>query len=126
MYSDEDGVATKQSQSVYDARIRTLVSTTSLLSWLCFGAALLNGEYSREKLQFSLPLKPLDLLSWSKFLWASGVLAHQFTGPDSILTSLSFHSTALAFIGTAIRLEPIPLGLEGRYYPFSLSLANSW
>jgi hypothetical protein len=53
MYSDEDGVATKQLQSLYNTRIRTLVSATSLLSWLCFGAALLNGEYSRENLQFS-------------------------------------------------------------------------
>ena len=76
MYSDEDGTATKQSQAVYDARMRMLLSTTSLLSWLGFGAAILNGEYARENLTFTSSLNQLGLLSWSKILWASCVAKH--------------------------------------------------
>lgn len=71
MYADEDGIATRRSQAVYDARMRILLSTTSLLSWLGFGAAILNGEYAGENLQFTLSLKQSGLLRWSKFLWAS-------------------------------------------------------
>jgi hypothetical protein len=73
MYCDEDGIATKQSQDVYDTRMRILLSMTSLLSWLGFGAAILNGEYAGENLRFTLSLKQsgIGLLRWSKFLWVS-------------------------------------------------------
>ena len=71
MYSDKDGIAMTRSQAVYDARIRTLLAMTSLLSWLGFCAAVLNGEYAREYFTFPLPLKHISLLSWSKFLWVS-------------------------------------------------------
>ncbi|KAI9745397.1 MAG: hypothetical protein M1818_000931 [Claussenomyces sp. TS43310] len=67
MYSDEDGIATKRSQALYDARMRILLSTTSLLSWLGFGAAILNGEYAGD----NLSLEGFEFLRWSKFLWAS-------------------------------------------------------
>jgi hypothetical protein len=68
MYSDEDGTATKQSQAVYDARMRILLPTTSLLSWLGFGAAILNGEYARENLSFTSSLNQSSLLCWSRIL----------------------------------------------------------
>jgi len=71
MYSDEDGIATKQSQAIYDTRMRILLSTTSLLSWLGFGAAIFNAEYARENLHLKLIVKQSDLLGWSKYLWVS-------------------------------------------------------
>jgi len=73
MYSDEDGLATKQSQAAYDTRMRILLSTTSFLSWVGFGAAILNGEYTRENSLLTLSLKQSDLIQWSKFLWVSCV-----------------------------------------------------
>ena len=62
MYWDEDGIATKQSQAVYDARMRILLYATSLLSSLGFGASILNGDYAGEDLRFTLSLKPSGLL----------------------------------------------------------------
>ncbi|RFU32967.1 hypothetical protein B7463_g3371, partial [Scytalidium lignicola] len=69
MYSDEDGIATKQSQATYDSRVRMLLLTTSLLSWLGFSAAILNGEYVRENIYFIPPLELSGLLHCSKVLW---------------------------------------------------------
>ena len=40
MYSDENGVASKESEAAYNARIRLLVSMTSFLSWLGLAAAV--------------------------------------------------------------------------------------
>ncbi|KAH8807261.1 ABC multidrug transporter [Xylogone sp. PMI_703] len=54
MYSDEDGVATEQSQAAYDSR---------------FSIAILNGEYTRENLRYILSIKQQNLFYWSTFLW---------------------------------------------------------
>jgi hypothetical protein len=69
MYHDKDGVATKQSQAVYDSRIRSLLFATRLLSFVGLGTAFLNGEYAGENLQ--LPVSPtiLDLVTSQKLLW---------------------------------------------------------
>jgi hypothetical protein len=74
MYLDEDGAATNQSQAVYDARIRLLLFATCLLSFVGFGTAVLNGDYTQEKLQFGILLNTSDLVEYSKLLWVS----HEF------------------------------------------------
>jgi hypothetical protein len=71
IYSDEDGIATKQSQAVYDARIGTLLFTTSLLSWLGFGAAIWEGAYIKENMLLAISLDKKSLLRLSKLLWVS-------------------------------------------------------
>ncbi len=69
IYSDEDGIATKQSQAEYDTRMRTLLSATSLLSWVGFAAAILEGAYTRESLRFPALLDKYSLLHSSKVMW---------------------------------------------------------
>lgn len=76
MYKDEDGVATKQSQAVYNARIRGLLSSTLILSWLGLVATILNGEYAKERFDFILLLNQSD---WSGILWASYIYAQIIT-----------------------------------------------
>ena len=71
MYSDEDGFATKQSQAAYTARMNILLSITALLSFLGFGAAILNGEYTLQNLQCKLSLITSVLFYCNKLLWAS-------------------------------------------------------
>lgn len=71
MYLDEDGVATNQSQAVYDARIRLLLFATCLLSFVGFGTAASNGDYTRERLQFPTFLNMSDILEYSNLLWVS-------------------------------------------------------
>ncbi|KAE9365698.1 ABC multidrug transporter [Stipitochalara longipes BDJ] len=68
MHSDQDGTATKQSQAVYDFRIRRLLFTTSLLSWLGLFAAALNNEYTGKNLRIPVSLKGASLLRLSQFL----------------------------------------------------------
>jgi len=71
IYSDEDGVATKESQAAYDARVRMLRSLIVLLSWLGLCVAVLNGEYARENLHLTSSLTQLIFLHGTKFLWVS-------------------------------------------------------
>ncbi|OKL62783.1 hypothetical protein UA08_01523 [Talaromyces atroroseus] len=80
MYSDQDGWATAQSQAVYSSRIRLLLSLTSVLSWLGFGAALLEGQYAA-------PIQT-NTLEWSKYLWPL----------------LSCHSLSLHWVDNPIQL----------------------
>ena len=71
MYLDEDGVATNQSQAVYDGRIRLLLFATCLLSFAGFGTSVSNGDYTRERLQFPTFLNISDLLEYCNLLWVS-------------------------------------------------------
>lgn len=71
MYSDEDGITSKESQSEYNVRIRILVSLTTLLSWLGLGIAVADGNYPREYLPFDFCLTQLHWSTWSIILWAS-------------------------------------------------------
>jgi hypothetical protein len=71
MYQDEDGVATKQSQAVYEGRIRLLIFMACFLSFEGFGAAVLNGEYAQEKLLLPVTLNTSDPLEYRKWLWVS-------------------------------------------------------
>jgi len=107
MYSDDDGIATKQSQAVYNTRIRILLYTTSLLSWLGFGLAVLNGDYAGD---FSLLLS--GFLGWSKFLWVSCALKSAILCVIDIdlMLSLYFHSIVLALIGQKALSTSIPPG----------------
>jgi hypothetical protein len=100
MYSDKDGMATKQSQAVYDRSIRRLLFVTSLLSWLGFVAAVLNGEYTGNNLHDLVSLDEASFLSLGQFLWAScfSLVSHLITRTNAIL-SLSFLSTVLRYIG---------------------------
>lgn len=115
MYSDKDGIATTRSQAVYNAHTRKLLAITSLLSWLGFCAAVLNGEYSRENFTFPLSLKQPDLLSWNKFLWASytqkgtHMLLSSVTGTKYLL-SLSSRFIVSPFTGKTILSTPMPPG----------------
>ncbi len=128
MYMDEDGTATKQSQDAYDARMRILLSATSLLSWLGFGAAILNREYGQDNLQFTSPLnEQFYILRWSKFLWVSyrmNKLHRILITEDNSVLSLSSRSIVLAIIGKTILSPPISPGSEDRFYLFSLSLRS--
>ncbi|KAH8696527.1 ABC multidrug transporter [Talaromyces proteolyticus] len=63
MYSDKDGSATLQSQTVYRSRIRLLLPITNLLSWAGFGIALLRGDFA------SLSMKKESILEWDSYLW---------------------------------------------------------
>jgi hypothetical protein len=73
MYSDEDGVATKHSEAQYNSLIQRLVFTTCVLSWVGLGAAVVDGEYTRESLNFSSSLQQPSIRIWSKLLWVSCV-----------------------------------------------------
>ncbi|KAE8360440.1 hypothetical protein BDV27DRAFT_134516 [Aspergillus caelatus] len=64
MYSDEDGMASKESQSQYNIRIRMLISLTTLLSWLDLSTAVANGNYARENVQFGF--------SFTQLHWSTG------------------------------------------------------
>ncbi|KAI0126965.1 ABC multidrug transporter [Xylariales sp. AK1849] len=69
MYLDEDGIATIRSQAVYNSRMRILLLTTILLSWVGFAATALDGDYSRDNSFFPLSLEQYGFARWSKFLW---------------------------------------------------------
>lgn len=49
MYSNEEGIATKESQLTYDSRVDFLSSTTIVLSWLGLGASLFNEGYAKQQ-----------------------------------------------------------------------------
>jgi hypothetical protein len=97
MYSDEDGVASKQSEAVYKARVKVLSLTTCLLSFVGFGASVIKGEYARETLTFSLSLETLTLLENARFLWVRYLVCCLVRA--NLPTSPSCHLTALAFSG---------------------------
>jgi hypothetical protein len=69
MYRDGDGTATEQSQAQYGARVRLLFLATRLLSFVGFGAAILNGKYARENLKLHVSLDMATLLEYSKLCW---------------------------------------------------------
>lgn len=71
MYHDKDGVASKESEAAYKARIRLLVWLTSFLSWLGLAAAITDIAHYREIFQSLQSLIQLSSLHWSKLLWAS-------------------------------------------------------
>lgn len=65
MYSDEDGTASKESETIYWYRVRTLLSWNSVLSLVGCILAALRGEYRGESMIWGL------LIFWSRLLWAS-------------------------------------------------------
>ena len=71
MYRDNDGVASTQSQALYDTRMRLLLFVTCVLSFVGCGAAVLNRDYAQEDMQFPLSLEPSDLMVYGKWLWVS-------------------------------------------------------
>jgi len=77
-----------------------LLFVTSLLSWLGFVAAVLNGEYTGNNLHDLVSLDEASFLSLGQFLWAScfSLVSHLITRTNAIL-SLSFLSTVLRYIG---------------------------
>lgn len=113
MYRDDDGVATTQSQVLYDARMRLLLILTCILSFVGYGAAVANGDYAIENLRFPSPLKISDLLEYGKWLWVRRRIERTAI-PCAIETDLyhspSFHYTALAFTGKVILLKSIQPG----------------
>ncbi len=64
-YSDEDGTASKESETIYWYRVRTLLSLNSILSVVGCTLAALRGEYRGESMLWGL------LIFWSRLLWAS-------------------------------------------------------
>ena len=121
MYADEDGIASKQSEAAYHGRLRVLLSTTSLISWLGFGMAVLNGDYARERLYWD----HLSLHYWSKILWASQCHSKAHTlslfhlNKTNTLYSLFYYGTALLFTGMTIPSNSMPQGCGVRCCPLS-------
>lgn len=71
MYSDEDGVATKESTAVYNARVKKLTLGATYFSFFGFATAIFSGEYAKENLNFPVSLKTSNLLNCGKLLWVS-------------------------------------------------------
>lgn len=69
MYVDRDGAATKQSQEAYDARVRVLLLTVSILSAVGSSAAALNGEYTDINWMPELFAWELHVHLWRPYLW---------------------------------------------------------
>ncbi|KAJ5273160.1 P-loop containing nucleoside triphosphate hydrolase protein [Penicillium angulare] len=63
MYSDEDGIASKESEAIYRAQVRKLLYLTSALSFSGVSAITLGGGYAREELSWYTP-GVLSKLSW--------------------------------------------------------------
>jgi len=118
MYSDEDGIASKRSQAVYDTRMRTLLFTTSLLSWVGFGAAILEGAYTKEGLRFPRRLDESHLSYLNKIIWPIIVLhshCHSWKNSPISLYAAGLRGSVLSLIVVSSQLltkaghDPKPL-----------------
>lgn len=77
MYSDRDGTATKQSQEIYDKRVKSILITTSLFASIGLSSAALEGDYTNISYQWKLSIWGLHLQPSGPLLWVSSHRKHR-------------------------------------------------
>ncbi|KAJ3485575.1 hypothetical protein NLG97_g6785 [Lecanicillium saksenae] len=69
MYVDQDGAATRQSQAIYDQRVRRLIFAISTLSAVGFASAARAGEYTQTTFEWKLSIWGLHPHPPGPLLW---------------------------------------------------------